>query len=509
MAAWDSAAGALRSSGPEVEDAVWAMLPWLRLLAVELGLRFAAYTRARGAVFTEEDAQAFIDGKAFVRLLNRYREEAARLTRDDLADGTGMWRSAVDQWLGGHALPQSKSIEYLAEVVSEAIEGLTTEEAELHLRASVAATELVGWLWGVCPAPDPGRAPALGPPRAASFGLEFTTVVHFISGRVDKVNMEVVDPWELVEQGSKNPWAFLMLSSLLCGARDSYLQADVSAVLHGEWLDRVLLMYRLLPNSSDAAPDWSSLQALDPSAADSLQSIPPAAFGPLREQERWGRLSPNPFGWHFPTFPAPPPVPEDGGTLLVASAESFPNRPDVVAKHALEAEHLRKSPHETLAHHRRLVAQDPCALHRFWLGTALAVVDRVDEALIECRMACALEPTWSVPAVEVAIILCNAGHFDEALSAIELAAQQYELDDHLALTHGRILFVMERFADAAPWYRQALSLNTESATAMRDLAHCLLVTGERAEGRRWAKAAARAGAGEVLRDLKTGMYDSP
>ena len=64
----------------------------------------------------------------------------------------------------------------------------------------------------------------------------------------------------------------------------------------------------------------------------------------------------------------------------------------------------------------------------------------------------------------------------------------------------------ERFAEAVPRYRRVLMLNDQHAAAMRDLAHCLLMTGERREGRKWAKAAAHAGEPSVLNDLGTGRY---
>lgn len=252
MVAWDAAAGGLKSSGPAVERSEWAILPWIRLFAVELGLRVAAYLRVRGVEFTEDDARAFIDGKAFIRLLNRYRDHADRLTRDDLADGTGLWRSAIDEWLAGRALPQAKSIQFLAQVVADAVGDLTPAEAELHLRVAVASTELVGWLWAVCPPPMPDQPAQFGPPRAAQFGLEFTTVTRFLLAIFEEVTIEdhspeQLDLWMLVVNGSMWPSAVPLLASLLAGTRDSYLRADVEGVLHGRWAERVLLLYRQLP----------------------------------------------------------------------------------------------------------------------------------------------------------------------------------------------------------------------------------------------------------------------
>jgi tetratricopeptide (TPR) repeat protein/transcriptional regulator with XRE-family HTH domain len=507
MVAWDAAAGSLRASGPAVERCEWAMLPWLRLLAVELGLRVAAYMKARGIQFTQEDAKAFIDGRAFIRLLNRYRADADRLTRDDLAEGTGLWRSAIDEWLAGRALPQSKSIEYLAEVVSEAIDDLSAPEAELHLRVAVAATELVGWLWEVCPPPMPDQPAAFGPARAASFGLEFTTVLNVNSellAEVEEQSASQFDFWMLVVNGSMWPSAVPLLMALLHGARDSYLRADIEGVINGRWAERVLLMYRQLPNPSNREREAQTLRDLG------FPELPPQMFPWMEEQIRWGKLSPNPNGWHFPTFPSPtePEAQDDEHVVLGFSEESFPNRPDVVSKHAMEANHLRGDPQEALAHHRHLVAGDPeNEMYRFWLGASLAAVGQLDEALIECRMACALEPGWSLPAVEVAIILLNAGRYDEALSSIELTANNYGLDAHLANVHGRALLALEREREARPWFQKVLELNDQHAGAMQDLAHCLLTIGERAEGRKWAKAAAHAGAGAVLHDLNAGRYD--
>jgi len=507
LVAWDKSVGALRSQGPEVPSVAFAALPWIRLVSIEAALRSAAYGVTHGwAPMSESAAGALIAGRLFDHLIGLYRDLAGGISRGDIAAGGGISESTVDEWLAGRSLPQSESILNLAALFASRVPGLEEPQAELHLRIAVAASELVRWLWESCPPPT--RGGEFGPPRAASFVIEFTTAATafhtFIEGVVAQEGDHGPALWALILGGSRTPHGKALLGALLDLARDSYLRADVEGVLHERWAERVLLLYRQIPQPKNRKREAALLAKMG------LPEPPTDLFPVFEEISAWGSMAPNPMGWHIPTFPPVGGLDEDSGevAVLTFSSESFPDRPDIIAKHAMEAQHLHDDPAAALAHHRRLVQQNPeSEMYRFWLGCSLAAVGMINEAIVECRIACSIKPDWSLPATEVAIILSNAERQDEALESIKLTAEQYEIDGHMAHAYGYILLQLDRQADAIPWFRRVLDENEAHPRALEYLAHCLLITGERREGRKYAKLAFHAGQRHVLEALKAGRYE--
>ncbi len=505
---WDQAVGTLRSRGPKVPSVAFAALPWVRLFAIEGALRYAAYAVTRGEPpMSVEAARALMAGRFFDYLLGTYRERAGGLIREDIAAGANVAESTVDEWLAGKSLPQSESILDLAAVLTDRVPDLDEAEANFHLRVAVAVSELVRWIWAVCPQPREGGE--FGPPRAAQFVIEFTTaqaIVRFlIDGMMEQHGERLApDLWALALDGSVTPHGKVVLAAVLDSARDSYLRADIEGVVYERWTERVLLLYRQIPKPENRQREAALMKKVG------LPDMPPEFFSFAEEMMSWGAVSPNPGGWHVPAFPPEeePPAGEDD-FVAVMSNESFPNRPDIVAKHAMEAQHIHDDPFEALGHHQRLVHQDPeSEMYRFWLGCSLAAVGRPDEGIIECRIACSLKPDWSLPATEVAIILGNAGRYEDALESIKLTAEQYEVDGHMAYAYGYILLRLDRLSEAAQWFRRVLDENDAHPEALANLAHCLLLTGERREGRKFAKLAFHAGERQVLEALNAGHYDA-
>lgn len=503
---WDRAAGVLRSTAIDTLNPLFALLPWVRLFAVELGLRVGAYFAIQGVeVVEEEDSGALVQGRAFDRLLQRYRRSAGGIPREDLARGGGVASSTVDEWLAGRALPQAENILSLAAVLASRVQGASEAELVFHLRWSVAASEAARWLWEVCPS-HPSKA-GLGPPRPAQFIIEFLAVLELAHGMA--YTAPVPDEklgvlwWTLVTYGSKCQAGKAIIAFTLDQARDSYLRADLDAVLRERWQERVLLLYRQIPSVEGASRDpFAKRLALTPDLM--LKMV---------EMEAWGRVSPNPGGWHFEPAQSRMGFPnsdEEGEQLhmVVLNNQDFMSPTQRTSKLAMEAMHARGDEREALAHHQQLVAAEPAnAKYHFWLGASLAAVGRIDEAVLECKIAAGLEPDWSLPAVEVAIILSNAGRGQEALAAMRDIEGKYEVDAHFANVFGYTHMYLSQFEEAIRWFRRTLSLNAEHARATMHLAHCLLMTGERIEGRSLAKRARMLGERWVYDGLKAGRYD--
>ena len=502
---WDQAAGTLQAHGSGVPGPVFAMLPWVRLFAIEGALRVSAYRTARAmGPISEAFANALIEGRAFDHLIQGYRSAAGGIPRDEIASGAGIYRSTVDEWLAGRSLPQSESILGLAALFTSRVQGLNEAETALNLRAAVAASEAVRWLWEVCPKQ---KMPAgFGPPRAAQFIIEFTTAERALRIMLEQLNdgssaySRLL--WDLTLVGSSYPKSKSLVAVLLDWARDSYIRADVQGILTGEWVQRVMMLYRQLPDPKDRTREIELMKRRG-FPAELVDAVMPMA----EEMTAWGAVSPNPDGWNIERFPPPEPVGSDA-RVVVLHRDDLAHPDDQLSRQALDDQHLGGDRYAALAKHQELVRRSPeDAMYRYWLGCSLAAVGRVDEALIECRMACSIKPDWSLPAVEVAIILSNNRRMQEALDVIERTSRDYEVDAHMANVHGRILMSMGRFEDAPRLFREVLGQNRKHAGALVDLAHCLLMTGERKLGRKYAKRAFHAGNRTILDALKRGDYD--
>lgn len=506
LMAWDHAAGSLRSLSQDVLTKEFALLPWVRLLAIELGVRVGAYLAFQGITSLEDDdTEAIVRGRSFDRLIQRYRKLAGGVPREDLAKGGGVSPSTVDEWLAGRALPQAESILSLAAVIAARTKEVAEPAVVFHLRCAVAASELTRWLWEVCPA---NRPVDFGPPRAASFLIEFFAVLeiaHAMATEGAKFHPNIVEAlWGAVILGSKSKVGKDILSQVLVEARDSYLRADVQGVLLDRWGERVMLLYRQIPSLENVRQDPFAKQL----------NLTEEGLTSLRIEEAWGRISPNPGGWHFQPAQSQMGFPAAGSNgepleMIVLDMQQLMNEPQRASQRGMEAQHLWGDTPMEVANNRVLVAADPNnAMYHFWLGASLAEVGRIEEALLECRIAVGLKPGWSLPAVEVAIILTNAGRNPEALAEMRSFEGNYEVDAHFAYAYGYTLMCEGEFIDALRWLRQAVTLNPSHARATLHLAHCLLMTGEKVEGRRWAKQARHLGERSVYDSLKAGEYES-
>lgn len=505
LADWDAASGLVRGGGAPVPDGPFALLPWVRMFAVELGVRVGGYLAAVGVQRVDEaGTAALVAGRSFDGLIDRYRQVAGGISRDELARGAAVSGSTVDEWLAGKALPQGENILQLAAVFAQRIPGLSEAEAAFHLRVSVAASEAVRWLWQVCP--PPGNGHELGPPRAAQFVIEFLVVLEFALSQCIHAPVPVEHrwqaQWEVAIDGSGSQGGQAILAFALHRARDSYLRADVFGVLKGRWTERALMLYRQIPTveGERSAP----LPAGFP--AEMLQLV--GEHLPMFVQmQAWGNVSPNPFGWLMPVVPSDDPPSEDEGDVVLCMPSEM-RATGAATNRAFEAQHARGDEVAAFEEHRRLVRLEPKnALYRYWLGCSLAKFDRVDEAIIECRIACDLDPSRSVYAVEVPIILTNAGRNPEALESFRAMEGKFEVDDHYANAHGFVLMVAGLHDEAISWFRRALAVNREHARAMRDLAHCLFASGKGVEARRWSKAARNRGEPWTYQRWEAGDYE--
>jgi tetratricopeptide (TPR) repeat protein len=260
-------------------------------------------------------------------------------------------------------------------------------------------------------------------------------------------------------------------------------------------------MYQELPGEN-AEEDWGRIcKQLGWSDDFSSQEWVEAASSATT----WSVLSPNPWGWDWPVFPASMARPS-GTVVYTRSPDTDPDAWDMIERRAMEVG--QRGDHEKASQlHGELVRRFPTvAMHHFRYGAALSLSGKIEEGLSECRIAEQLEPDWPLPVVEIAIIYFRAGKLEEALSAIRKAATRFEPDAHLANVYGTILQNADQLAEAVRWYRIVVDQNPQHVQALAGLAHCLLVTGQTQEGRQIAKQAKHAGDPTIYKQLNDGFY---
>ncbi|HXI02953.1 MAG TPA: tetratricopeptide repeat protein, partial [Candidatus Saccharimonadales bacterium] len=94
--------------------------------------------------------------------------------------------------------------------------------------------------------------------------------------------------------------------------------------------------------------------------------------------------------------------------------------------------------------------------HTF-LGWAYSFVDRLDEAIEECRRAIAVDPEFGNPYNDIGSYLIKKGRLQEAIGWLEKAktAPRYEPKHYPYLNLGRLYMAMGRIDEAQREFAQA------------------------------------------------------
>lgn len=107
---------------------------YVRLAAVDLALRLAAYLRLAGSSPAALDLLGFASREARGGYLNKKRQQAG-LTLEDLAEKIGVDDHTVDAWMYDGTRPFNDNLAKLAETMARQIEGSDVASIALELRA--------------------------------------------------------------------------------------------------------------------------------------------------------------------------------------------------------------------------------------------------------------------------------------------------------------------------------------------------------------------------------------
>jgi tetratricopeptide (TPR) repeat protein len=484
LQSWDEVTGLVRSTTTPIERWDHGCLPWVRLLLQDVAVRTAAYLLLRGQALPSEEAWSEVAcGRALRRAVESARQ-AGNYPREQLARDAGVAASTVDEWMAGRQLPQSESLENLAHALA-AHTGRPAGHVALELRAVVAAADLVSFFRERLGHEDTHHI-------VRAFASSVAYFWHFVDGAALPPSRRELRLWQLLLGGALEPSSIHLFRSAAAETLDQELQLDLLALGEGRWGERIWGWY----SEGDLRDPGRTQQRMREAMGLSAEEAQTVFENLVRHH-----LLPS--------------------VLQPASLEQMQFvriEHDTSGKKANREQQWSWSSQkedwaEALGHARRLVELEPTnAKYHLWLGTTLGKLHRVEEALEECRIAAALDPRWCLPAAEVGIVLLDHQRNDEAvqiLAAIvaERPPRTRQEAAHLAYTHGVALMRTHCLTEATGQFRTTLEHNAEHALAMDLLAHCLLLQGERKEGREWAKRAAHRGQPESLQALDAGAYD--
>ncbi|MGH9869975.1 MAG: tetratricopeptide repeat protein [Candidatus Polarisedimenticolia bacterium] len=113
--------------------------------------------------------------------------------------------------------------------------------------------------------------------------------------------------------------------------------------------------------------------------------------------------------------------------------------------------------------YKRSIAVYPTAEAHTFLGWAYSYLDRLDEAIDECRHAIALDPDFGNPYNDIGSYLMKQGKLDDAVAWLEKAKQasRYEPRHYPYLNLARLYAAQGRFEEAQRELHQARFLHDE------------------------------------------------
>ena len=143
---------------------------------------------------------------------------------------------------------------------------------------------------------------------------------------------------------------------------------------------------------------------------------------------------------------------------------------------------------------RNAVTLDPTnAEYHFFLGAVLGEADEFEEALTECWLAIQFRRDWDRPWAEVGALLARSQRHAEAVEHLEGAERVLStFSPHVSFVLGRAR-MKEDPVGALAAFERTLAVEPRHASALEAASLCAVVLGEDLKGRRYAKEAARFG----------------
>lgn len=473
---------------PSLPDSALAREQPIRFAAVDLAVRAAGALALHGVSWIEFQAWWGRTEKRGAELRHIIKADGpTRTTRDRLAAVARVDPKTVDAWLDGVRRPTRENIRIVAAHL-----GALNGEGETRVRRRLE------WHWIACDIRDAVTRwtdDRQSSEIAGAFGEYVTRTLGHLqvlpnaqaTSALSRVFL-ATGTWPFLDRGSPRKLIHApagLFDRLLASEKHPLWRATLAHagrdVPHGmhEWA-RCMSSYDAVAEQLGAR---EGRNGLDPDGVRAFVIM----TGFLKTA-----LHGVPMPWHIPALSRP----DDPKTAALEHLHRLDGAMRASDYKAAEAHAFRAV---------ELQPDDPWAL--FCLGSALWPQGKTHPALIALRDAARLEPTNVAYRREIGLALNAAGRSKEAIDEIEMAIRDIGGDPWLVATLAWFRSAAGEVEGVGKLWEEAARGLPDDGTLLSDAARFLLKNGDRRTGRRYAKAAAKLGYSDVLRELESGEFD--
>jgi Flp pilus assembly protein TadD len=475
---WDGVVGGIEGEALGTVQSEFVALACLRLVVVELAIRVAAFVRlASGRPLICQCGYCTGAGIARPRwaeadgrrtLLADLRSQCGARTLDEFAALIDFAPSAVDTWVREKdSIPPPR----------EALETIATAMVRNSPGKTIDRAECIVWLrWQFALATVADRiAGHLGRERVrdlgSAFARLFASALEFLrrSGMTEEV------------------FRARMVETIMAGSRASGIEFLLNTLASNEhdpaWADAVRA------TGNGWGPAIQTTIKTEQSKARVAEVLVEKDDLPLAEAKMLTEI-----------------VTRDVPYAATHSNASATSKADALVRLSAEAQQ-RGDLASSAMYLRGAVDLDPDRPElRQDLGGTLGKIGRFDDALMECRRALELRPGWSIPLVQIGIILLDAHRNDDALAHLEDIVARVPWSVTLGHSLGIAQMRAHQFREAITSFERILAEVPKHASALDLAAHCYLMIQNWSRGRELAKLAHGVGAHETWTALEAGQY---
>ena len=466
---WDRLMAHIQGRSGKITDVGEAGTQFLRLVIVDLALRLFALARLNLAGLPMVEPPTWVLENGIGKILRQHLLEAG-LTRDQLAARLEVSPTSVDNWLDGRIRPSAGNVTPLAEELASTGGGRGAGELQRELNRQFSLASIAESL-----------ATSIGRDRVIELTAKLADFTRVLS--------ESEDLPRLIGDDSRETVRNLLILGCAGGSAPGLLAWLADREPDAGWRRDVL----------DAAGPWeaafervSMLHIGLRSAAGLAQDISDVLAGTTEADQYVNESLRREASAHM-DLAAVTPVNEN-------DLELFHGR--LKANIDLRRSLVKRFPQSPLAHYQ---------LGSFlgMLGKNLGDRNLIDEGILECKIAAGLLPNWDAPVVEPGIILANIGDGHAALRELDQAESILpRMTPHLRFVKGYVLTTLERYSEALEYLKAVIEERPDHAPAYDSAAHCAFMSGDKTNGRRYAKVARLLGMPAEYNAWKDGLYSS-
>jgi tetratricopeptide (TPR) repeat protein len=467
---WDAFVGQMRSASAPVSLTYLAALAYARLALVDLSLRIGAARHHDRLDRLSHDEPAWAQSRRRSMPLRRLLDQCrpAPPTTQELAERIETDTKTIEKWLSPTAAtrPLLENISVLADELAARIPDTRPEDIAADLTRHYSLAALADQLTTVV-----GRDAVLALARA-SVRLSNRVMAFFDLSGLASSDRESAQRG-IVLLGARYPPASFILNHLAKQEDDPVWVVDLRTA-GTDWVARLRHVARVVGSIRREVVERAhaagvSDEELD-AAARLLQGSPELLLDLGRTHA--GLLTAL-----------------DEASLHTAVASSL---------------YMAHRSSEALGHARLAVQKDPNNAESWLLlGAILSELEQFDASLDACREALKVRPDWETAAVEIGIVLLDAGRPVEAAEHLRmLANERPEATVHLRYHLAVALYRTRKAADALELLEEIIEAEPLHAHAIDLAAHCCLDLARRRKAKQYAKMAAALGMPEAIRVLR-------